>query len=236
MLKERCEYISKKYDLECSTDMMEIVPKSNVIIIAVKPKDVKALAESISKIVTTKQLVITLAAGVPSDFLSRILGKDIPIIRAMPNIAMLVGEGMVALARGPNSSAEHVNLAEKIFSFTGRVSVVDETQMDAITALSGSGPAYIFTVIEALSDGGLKVGLERDLAILLAAQTTLGAAKMVLEMKEHPAKLRDLVTTPGGTTIEGIHQLEKGKIRESLMRAVIKATERSRELRMSQKI
>ena len=233
IVRERCEYITKKYGIECGTDIAKVAHRCNVIIIAVKPKDIKSVAEVLSRFVTSKQLIITLVAGVSSKFLSGILGGEIPIVRAMPNIAALVGEGMIALTKGPNASNEHMILAERIFSFAGRVAVIDEKQMDAVTALSGSGPAYIYTVIEALSDGGVKVGLERDLATLLAAQTTLGAAKMVLETKEHPAKLKDMVTTPGGTTAEGLMQLEKGKIRVVLMKAVIEAAKKSRKLLMS---
>jgi len=233
ILRERCEYIAKKYGIECGTDITKVAHRCNVIIIAVKPKDAKSVAEALSRFVTSKQLIITLVAGASSKFLSGILGSEVPIVRAMPNVAVLVGEGMIALAKGPNASNEHMMLAERIFSFAGRVTVVDEKQMDSVTALSGSGPAYIYTVIEALSDGGVKVGLERELATLLAAQTTLGAAKMVLETKEHPAKLKDMVTTPGGTTVEGLLQLEKGKIRVALMKAVIEAAKKSRKLLIS---
>jgi pyrroline-5-carboxylate reductase len=234
VLKDRCEYISKRYKIECSTDIVKTAHKCNIIIIAVKPKDVLPLAEIISKYVTPKQLVVSLAAGVSSDSLSRVLGGNIPVIRVMPNIAVLVSEGMIALARGPNSTDEHMALAERIFNYTGRVVIVDEKQMDAVTALSGSGPAFIYTVIEAMSDGGVKVGLQKELAIILAAQTALGAAKMILETNEHPAKLRDMVMTPGGTTAEGILQLERGNVRASLMEAIIKATDKSSELRKSQ--
>lgn len=227
---ERREYISLRYNVKCSGDVTEFVQKCNLIIIAVKPKDVKDVAETMSRFVTLRHLIVTLAAGVSTGFLSRILGSGIPIIRAMPNIAVLVGEGMVALAKGPNSSADQMALAEKIFSSVGRVVPVDEKYMDAVTGLSGSGPAYIYTVIEALSDGGVKVGLDRALATFLAAQTTLGAAKMVLETKEHPAKLRDKVATPGGTTVEGLLQLEKSKVREAIIKAVVKATEKSKRL------
>jgi len=230
LLEERCQHVSKAYGIKCDTDIFKVAHECNVIVIAVKPKDAKSAAENIKMFITAKQLIITLVSGVSADFFSKILGADIPIVRAMPNVAVLVGEGMVALSEGPNCSPESIALAEKIFSSVGRVAVVDEKHMDAITALSGSGPAYIYTIIEALSDGGVKVGLERNLATLLAAQTTLGAAKMVLETKEHPAKLKDMVTTPGGTTIEGLLQLEEGMIRATLMKAVIKATEKSRTL------
>ncbi|MBS7622064.1 pyrroline-5-carboxylate reductase [Candidatus Bathyarchaeota archaeon] len=229
-LRERCEYIKGKYGIECSSDISRVVQRCDTIIIAVKPKDVRSVAEALSTYVTPKQLVITLAAGVSAGFLSGILRGKPPIIRAMPNIAMLVGESMTAIAKGPNASDEHLALAQEIFSSAGRVVVVEEKQMDAVTALSGSGPAYIYTIIEALSDGGVKVGLERSLATVLAAQTTLGAARMVLETKEHPAKLKDMVTTPGGTTAEGLMQLEKGKIRAVLMGAVIEAARKSERL------
>ncbi|MEM3004721.1 MAG: pyrroline-5-carboxylate reductase [Candidatus Bathyarchaeia archaeon] len=229
-LRERCEYITGKYGIECSSDISRAVQRCDIVIIAVKPKDVRSVAEALSTFVTSKQLVITLAAGVSAEFLSGFLKDKPPIIRAMPNIAMQVGESMTAIAKGPNASDEHLALAQEIFSSVGRVVVVEEKQMDAVTALSGSGPAYIYTIIEALSDGGVKVGLERGLATVLAAQTTLGAARMVLDTKEHPAKLKDMVTTPGGVTAEGLMQLEKGKIRAVLMEAVIEAARKSERL------
>ena len=227
-LLDRCEYVSKKYGIVCDTDVTKLARNSNVIIIAVKPNDVERVADKLRTLLTSKQLVITIAARISSEFLSKILGGKIPVIRAMPNIAVVVGEGMIAISRGPNSSTEHIALAEKIFSSTGKVAIVDEKDLDAVTALSASGPAYIFMIIEALSDGGVTVGLERDISTLLATQTTLGAAKMILETREHPAKLRDMVTTPGGTTVEGLLELEKKKVRAALIEAVIKATEKSR--------
>lgn len=228
MLSDRCEYVSKKYGIVCDTDVTKFARNSNVIIIAVKPNDVGRVADKLRTLLTSKQLVITIVAGISSEFLSKILGGEIPVLRAMPNIAVIVGEGMIAISRGPNSSTEHIALAEEIFSSTGKVAIVDEKHLDAVTALSASGPAYIFTIIEALSDGGVTVGLERDISTLLATQTTLGAAKMILETREHPAKLRDMVTTPGGTTVEGLLELEKKKVRAALIEAVIKATEKSR--------
>ena len=227
-LLDRCEYVSKKYGIVCDTDVTKLARNSNVIIIAVKPNDVERVADKLRTLLTSKQLVITIAARISSEFLSKILGGKIPVIRAMPNIAVVVGEGMIAISRGQNSSTEHIALAEKIFSSTGKVAIVDEKDLDAVTALSASGPAYIFTIIEALIDGGVTVGLERDISTLLATQTTLGAAKMILETREHPAKLRDMVTTPGGTTVEGLLELEKKKVRAALIEAVIKATEKSR--------
>jgi len=228
MLLDRCEYVSKKYGIVCDTDVTKLARNSNVIIIAVKPNEVERVADKLRTLLTSKQLVITIAARISSEFLSKILGGKIPVIRAMPNIAVVVGEGMIAISRGPNSSIEHIALAKKIFSSTGKVAIVDEKDLDAVTALSASGPAYIFTIIEALSDGGVTVGLERDISTLLATQTTLGAAKMILETREHPAKLRDMVTTPGGTAVEGLLELEKRKVRAALIEAVIKATKKSR--------
>ncbi|MGQ9543634.1 MAG: pyrroline-5-carboxylate reductase [Candidatus Bathyarchaeia archaeon] len=230
--EERRNHISKVYGVMCRGEPTGDLKDFDVTIIAVKPKDVRGVAEAIGKYMT-QGLVITLAAGISTNFLAGIL-IGIPIIRAMPNISVLIGEGMVALARGPNTTPEHIRLAEKIFSSVGRIVWVEEKDMDAVTGLSGSGPAYIFSIIEALSDGGVKMGLEKGLAMLLAAQTTLGAAKMILETGEQPSKLIGMVATPGGTTVAGLKQLEESKVHEALIRAVAAAAERSKELMLDQ--
>lgn len=227
--EDRRNHVSGMYGVKCIGELVEAVREYDIIVIAVKPKDVREVAEAISKYTTQKNLIVTLAAGVPIKFLAEIISRS-PIVRAMPNIAVLVGEGMVALARGPRTTPEHTNLSEKIFGSVGRVVWVEEKDMDAVTGLSGSGPAYIFSMIEALSEGGVKMGLEKSLATFLAAQTTLGAAKMVLEMKEQPSKLINMVATPGGTTVAGLKQLEESKVQEAFIRAVAAATERSKEL------
>jgi pyrroline-5-carboxylate reductase len=152
------------------------------------------------------------------------------VVRVMPNTPALVLAGAAALAAGKNATADDLALTQSIFNSVGRAVIVEEKLMDAVTGLSGSGPAYVFMIIDALSDAGVKAGLPRQLALELAAQTVYGAARMVLETNEHPGKLRDMVTSPGGTTIEGLHALEKGKLRATLMNAVEAATARSREL------
>ena len=153
-----------------------------------------------------------------------------PVIRAMPNTPAAVRQGMTALTKGLFARDEHIVIAEEMFKSVGRTAVVDESNMDAVTGLSGSGPAYIYIVVEALAEAGVKVGLPRELATLLAAQTTLGSAMMVLETGSHPALLKDAVTTPAGCTVDGIMELEEGKLRVTLIKAVVKATQRAREL------
>jgi pyrroline-5-carboxylate reductase len=227
--EERRKYISKKYLIECLHSNLELVDKSEVVILAVKPNDVKKVLHGIREKLTDKHLLISIAAGVTIDFLLKTLGKPIPIVRGMPNLPVLVREGMTVLA-SQNGSEEHLAMAREIFESVGKVVFMEEKYMDAVTGLSGSGPAYIFMVIEALVEAGVKVGIPRETSTLLAAQTTLGAAKMILETEEHPALLREMVTTPGGVTIDGIIQLEEGKLRTSIINAVVKATERSREL------
>ncbi|MEM3079975.1 MAG: pyrroline-5-carboxylate reductase [Thermoproteota archaeon] len=230
--EERRRYISKKYLIECLHSNLELVEKSEVVILAVKPTDVKKVLQAIRDKLTDKQLLISIAAGVTIDFILKILGKPIPVVRGMPNLPVLVREGMTVLS-SMNGSEEHLALAREIFESVGKVVFMEEKYMNAVTGLSGSGPAYIFMVIEALVEAGVKVGIPRETSTLLAAQTTLGAAKMILETEEHPALLREMVTTPGGVTIDGIIQLEEGKLRTSIINAVVKATERSRELVMN---
>jgi pyrroline-5-carboxylate reductase len=227
---QRCEYISKKYNIKCSPDNLMVAENSSVIILAVKPKDVKPVLEQINKALTNNHLLISVAAGVTINYIQKILGKDIPIIRTMPNTPILVREGMIAISTAENTPKEDLEVAVQIFNFVGKTVVVEEKHLNAITGLSGSGPAYIYLVIEALTEAGVKVGLPRDLAILLAAQTTLGSAKMILETNEHPARLREMVTTPGGVAIDGILELEEGKLRTTLIKAVVKATQRAEEL------
>ncbi len=230
MIKDRCNYLHMKYGIECSTTITSFVDRSDVIIIAVKPKDIENLAKNIKKLLTEKKLVITIAAGVSTRFLSRNIGDNIPIIRAMPNIAVLVSEGMIALARGAKSTNKQMNLTEKIFKTIGKVAIVDEKNMDTVTGLSGSGPAYVYSIIDAMSKGAIKDGLDEDLALKLSAQTTLGAAKMILKTGKSPSELIDMVVTPGGTTEQGLLQLEKNKVEQTLMEAVIKASEKSRKM------
>jgi pyrroline-5-carboxylate reductase len=227
---ERRQEISKKYNIKCYSSNSELANKADIIIISVKPTDVKKVLHDISGIVSSSNLIITIAAGVAINYFEKHLPNGVPIIRAMPNIAVLTREGMTAMAAGPNVTSDHIETASEIFKAVGKIVLIEEKYLDAVTGLSGSGPAYVYVVIEALTEAGVKVGLAREVASLLAAQTALGAASVVLKTQEHPARLKDMVTTPGGTTIEGLLQLEEGKIRMAFINAVIKATEKAKDL------
>jgi pyrroline-5-carboxylate reductase len=229
MRKERRDYVTKKYSIECLESNLELVKESDVVILAIKPNDMKRVLLEIRDVLTDKHLLISIAAGVPISYIAKNLEKQVPTVRGMPNTPVLVREGMTVLT-SVNGSDNHLALAREIFESVGKVVFLEERYLNAVTGLSGSGPAYIFMVIEALVEAGVKVGIPRDISNLLAAQTTLGSAKMVLDTGEHPALLRDMVTTPSGVTIDGIIQLEEGKLRTSIINAVMKATDRSREL------
>jgi pyrroline-5-carboxylate reductase len=180
--------------------------------------------------ITPGQLIISVAAAVPTSVIESCLPENVPVIRAMPNTPCSVGSGMTALCKGKYADAAHVAMTCQMFDQVGRTVVVDEKYMDAVTGLSGSGPAYIYIILESLAEAGVKVGLPRDIATLLAAQTTLGAARVMLETGDHPALLKDAVTTPAGCTIDGIMELEEGKLRVTLIKAVVRATQRAKEL------
>jgi len=203
---------------------------ANVLLLAVKPDQVSGVLEEIRGQFTEKHLLISIAAGVPLAKLEAGLGAKARVIRVMPNTPALVGASATAYALGKAALPDDGPLAQKLFSAVGIAFQVKESLLDAVTGLSGSGPAYVYLMIEALSDGGVAAGLPRDIATKLAAQTVLGSAKMVLETGLHPGALKDMVTSPGGTTIEGLHELEKGKVRGSLMNAVRAATEKSKKL------
>src|SRR4029077_6830629 len=180
--------------------------------------------------ISRKQLIISVAASVPTSQIEQALGVDVAVIRAMPNTPCVLGVGMTALCKGKFADPKHVETASALFSIVGKTVVVDEKHMDAVTGLSASGPAFIYIILESLPEGGVKVGLPRDLATLLASQMALGAAKMVIETGDHPALLKDTVTTPAGCTIDGILELEEGGLRVTLIKAVVKATQRAKEL------
>jgi pyrroline-5-carboxylate reductase len=201
-----------------------------VLILAVKPDQVGGALSEIRDQVTEKHLLISIAAGVTLAKLEASLGGDTRIVRVMPNTPALVGDSATGFALGKSATPADAELAKKLFSAVGVAFQVKESLLDAVTGLSGSGPAYVYLFIEALSDGGVAAGLPRDVATRLAAQTVMGAAKMVLETGQHPGALKDMVTSPGGTTIEGLHELEKGKLRGTVMSAVRAATEKSKKL------
>jgi pyrroline-5-carboxylate reductase len=208
----------------------EVTKFAQVLVLAVKPDQIATVLGEIRGHFTTKHLLISIAAGVPIAKLEASLGADARIVRVMPNTPALVGASASAFAAGKSALPQDAELAQKLFSAVGVVLQVKESLLNAVTGLSGSGPAYVYQFIEALSDGGVAAGLPRDVATKLAAQTVLGAAKTVLETGQHPGALKDMVTSPGGTTIEGLHELEKGRLRATVMNAVRAATEKSKRL------
>ena len=203
---------------------------ADIIILSVKPQTVAQVVEEIGDALRPSQLLISVAASVSAAFIEKRLAAPVPVIRAMPNTPCLLKKGMTGLSPGKNALREHIELAKFIFDSVGRTVVADEKHMDAITGLSASGPAFIYIIIESLAEAGVKVGLPRDIATELAAQTVVGAGSMVLDAGEHPAKLKDTVTTPAGCTIDGILELEEGGLRVTLIKAVVKATQRAKEL------
>jgi pyrroline-5-carboxylate reductase len=209
---------------------LEVVAASDLLLLAVKPQTMKALLAEIKPAVTPRHLIVSIAAGITLRQIADGLGADRRLIRVMPNTPCLVGASASGYAAGPAATADDVALVGRLLNAVGRAFPLPETLLDAVTGLSGSGPAFVYVMIEALSDGGVRVGLPREVATALAAQTVLGAAKMVLETQTHPAVLKDAVASPGGTTIAGLHALERGGVRAALIDAVEAATKRSVEL------
>jgi pyrroline-5-carboxylate reductase len=225
----RCDRLKTLFGVRVGSDNRQAVSWADVVILAVKPQSMPDVLREIGGDLN-RALVISIVAGVTIRTISEQTQGAKRIVRAMPNTPALVREGMTALAFSRGVSEEDRLTARAIFEAVGRVIPIEERLMDAVTGLSGSGPAYVFQAIEALADGGVKMGLPRRTAEVLSAQTVLGAAKLVLESGEHPAKLKDRVASPGGTTIAGLHRLEQGGFRATLMGAVEAATKRSQEL------
>ncbi len=228
--EERARALADKLHVPVGTDNAAAVIGCDIILLAVKPQVVQEVVEQIRPNLTEKQIVISVAASVSTAQIEKALAMSSPVIRAMPNTPSVLGVGMTALCKGKFATPQHMELASKLFATVGRTVVVDEKHMDAVTGLSASGPAYIYIILESLAEAGVKVGLPRDVATLLAAQTTMGAATVVLETGDHPALLKDAVTTPAGCTVDGIMELEEGKLRVTLIKAVVKATQRAKEL------
>ncbi len=231
--EERASALSKKLGIPVGTDNLAAAKAADIVLICVKPQAVQGVVEEIRSSARPGQLVISVAASVPTSHIETALGSKVAVVRAMPNTPCLIGQGMTALCRGLHAGAHDLEIASALFNVVGRTVVVDEKHMDAVTGLSASGPAYIYIILESLAEAGVKVGLPRDVATLLAAQTTLGAASVVLETGDHPALLKDAVTTPAGCTIDGIMELEEGKLRVTLIKAVVKAAQRAKELAYS---
>ena len=230
IVRERRDYLRGTYGITTSEDNLQAVRQGQVIFLAVKPQTVPALLASIAPEVSPDKLVVSIAAGVPLSALQQALPDHSRVVRVMPNTAALVLEGAAGISPGAAATANDAALVERIFNAVGRATVVGDGMMDTVTGLSGSGPAFVFALIEGLSDGGVLMGLDRPTSTTLAAQTVLGAAKMVLETGRHPGELKDMVTSPAGTTIAGMEALEEGGLRGLMMAAVRRATERSEEL------
>jgi pyrroline-5-carboxylate reductase len=227
---ERLNALKARYRVGVTTNNRKAVKGASVVLLAVKPQAVQELLEEIRGELTRDQVVISVVASVTTAFLERNLGAPIPVIRAMPNTPCLLRSGMTALCKGVYAEEQQLKEAQRMFDSVGRTLILDEKYMDAVTGLSASGPAFMYIIIESLAEAGVKVGLPRSVATELAAQMTLGSAKMVLETREHQALLKDIVTTPAGCTIDGILELEEGKLRVTLIKAVVKATQRASEL------
>jgi pyrroline-5-carboxylate reductase len=229
--QERLESLKKRYGIQITTDNTTVIRSAEIILYAVKPQIMAQVVAETAPLLDASKLIISIAAGVPLAAIESLMHKDLRLIRAMPNVCVAVQEGATAIAAGFHAKKEDVDRAMTIFNSVGRcVFLKEDHLMDGVTGLSGSGPAYIFMMVEALADAGVKMGLSRQEAHILASQTVLGAAKMLLETQDHPGQLKDMVTSPGGTTIAGLHALEKGGLRATLIDGVEAATRRAQEL------
>jgi pyrroline-5-carboxylate reductase len=229
--------LAKELGVAVTNDNRKAVKGADIVLLSVKPQAVTELLKEIAPEIGAKMLVVSVAASVPTSYLEQQLaaasggeGTKVAVVRAMPNTPAAIGCGMTAICRGAHAGPTDVEIAQTMFDAVGRTVVVDEKNMDAVTGLSASGPAFAYIILESLAEAGVKVGLPRDVATLLAAQTMKGAASVVLETGDHPALLKDAVTTPAGCTIDGILELEDGKLRVTLIKAVVKATSRAGEL------
>ena len=227
---EKARALAEQLGVRASSDNRAAVRDADIVLLALKPQAVREVLEEIKPEIKPGKLLVSVAASVPTAYMEKILGLEVPVVRAMPNTPCAIGCGMTGLAKGAHASKEHLEIAQAMFEAVGRVVVVEEKQIDAVTGLSASGTAFVYIILESLAEGGVKVGLPRDVSTLLAAQTMLGAARMVLDTGDHPALLKDAVTTPAGSTIDGILELEDGKVRVTLIKAVMKATQRAKEL------
>ncbi len=227
--EERADELSQRYGVK-SVSNADAAHQAETIVLAVKPQDMDALLAELAPVVTPDRLIVTIAAGITTSAIERRLASGVPVVRVMPNTPALVGEAMSAVAPGAHASPEHLDRAEALFRPVGRVVRLPESQLDAVTALSGSGPAYVFYLVEAMTDAGILLGLPRAVAHELIVQTVYGAAVMLRETGEHPVTLREAVTSPAGTTISAIRELENHGVRAAFLAALEAARDRSREL------
>ncbi|WP_446745791.1 pyrroline-5-carboxylate reductase [Silvibacterium acidisoli] len=227
---DRAAVLSTQWGIEVSTDNLATARQADIILLGVKPFQIPDLVAQIRPALSPEKVLISFAASVKTGAIEEAAGMEIPVVRAMPNTPSMLGAGISALCRGRYVSPAQLEMATRIFETVGRTVTVDEKHMDAVTGLSASGPAFIYIILESLAEAGVKVGLPRDIATLLAAQTTFGSARMVLETGYHPALLKDAVTTPAGCTIDGILELEEGGLRVTLIKAVMRAAQRAKEL------
>ena len=227
---ERAIALSTQWGIDVSTKNLAAAQQADLILLGVKPFQIDTLLKEIGPALTPGKVILSIAAGIKTSAIEQAIGKEVAVVRSMPNTPAALGAGITGLCRGRFVTDAQMEMAARIFETVGRTVVVEEKHMDAVTGLSGSGPAYLYIVIEALAEAGVKVGLPRDIATLLAAQTTYGAARMVLDTGYHPALLKDAVTTPAGCTIDGILELEEGGLRVTLIKAVMRATERAKQL------
>ena len=228
--KERLDQLVKEYGIDVTTHNREIAQRCGLVVFSVKPQILDKVLREVGDQLKPGTLVVSICAGVDTATIEDAVPDGVRVVRAMPNTPALVGAGATAIAAGKHASETDLATAKALFDAVGITVELDESQLDAVTGLSGSGPAYIFLILEALADAGVKVGLSRRNAQRLAAQTVMGSAKLLLDTDEHPGKLKDMVTSPGGTAIAGLHTLEEGGLRTTLINAVETATKRSREL------
>jgi pyrroline-5-carboxylate reductase len=226
----RCDEIRARYGIRTTLSNLDVVRAADLVFLSVKPQIIDRVCREVAPALKPGAIVVSIAAGTPTAAIEANLPDGTHLVRSMPNTPALVGAGATAIAPGNLATEEDVALVRRVFEAVGMAVVLEESQLDAVTGLSGSGPAYVFLIIEALSDAGVKMGLSRYNALALAAQTVLGSAKLLLDTGEHPGRLKDMVTSPGGTAIAGLHTLEAGGLRTTLIDAVQAATERSHQL------
>jgi pyrroline-5-carboxylate reductase len=228
--EERCKELSTTYGVGTSLDNAAAIEGAQVIVVAVKPQDIEALLASISKHAGTDQTLLSIVAAIPTSFIEARLNEPVPVVRAMPNTPSVVHEGMAGISRGRYADEEHLGLAREVLEHVGRVVTVPESYLDAVTAISGSGPAYFALLAEAMIEGGILLGLAREVSTELVVQTMLGSAKLLRDEEMHPVELREMVTSPGGTTTRAIQVLEQAGVRAAFLNAIEAAMDRAIEL------